>query len=898
MGVKDLWKLLEPASEDLNLEDLRGMKVAVDASMWAHRFAAINKYAPKSDEGAARSLHVEHFTKNILKLLHYGIAPVFVFDGPAPLLKRKVMRKRAEEPEEKFSNVAQKLFKKSLVAGRKKKTKTFLDFIGKDSGYADSPASPPIKMADALKLFPKNQHKQPLSSEMRRNEAVSDDLSFNMSNFLTTSIGPSDIVRCKGEAPMQTEPSKFSAKSLHRFMEAVNFEQEKRAFAERSEDIFRMENAPNEIDTATFFRDKSDDIPLSKLKKNMLGRIKGKKNRFYYIGPVRGDAASQGQKEVPVWEQQEDDLQEADALPDVQKSVDAAFDVASSSSALSESSFSDPDEKDEQDLGIREDETANDLQAIKSDLSPNETESEDSSPDTANTQKDNFSPIDVIQDLDHCERDEYREKDDVKEEMSPINEVKPADAKQEKPDAVKLESDHDDDAWIEVPITDIPTLKTNESTSSTSPEIPKQVKDGQELAVVPTGLELTQAETQQEDIVVETTDNIDWTHLSHNVFSADSGASRREAPRAGLQSDAHRAISDLMTLCKLFGIPVLQSPGEAEAQCAYLDAQGMVDAIISDDSDVFLFGAKHVIRHFFHKKKALPQYFDTDKIQRTTGLDRADFISFAFLLGCDYMNGVRGIGIVKALPIIATYRQKAQEEVTTVEESVFESMHGLVSVLNAMAGDEELCEEYSKKLQALRKKGESALQGLYPDLKVDNPIKILRDSAFELLQRLVAVQCFSFDIPMNRILSESFAGIESPESASAGFRFILNAFCTPNIHRTMTSFSWSAPKWPKLSKYLHESCGNRYAGMAENLAILQKRFNHIDKTPGRALDRVSSGRIENYTLTCGPNYPQTVRKHMQVLKSIRTHKSEDVSLGSLWTWINHVLLNSRTSKDC
>lgn len=36
--------------------------------------------------------------------------------------------------------------------------------------------------------------------------------------------------------------------------------------------------------------------------------------------------------------------------------------------------------------------------------------------------------------------------------------------------------------------------------------------------------------------------------------------------------------------------------GEAEAELAYLNASGFIDAIVTDDVDAFLFGAKRVIR--------------------------------------------------------------------------------------------------------------------------------------------------------------------------------------------------------------------------------------------------------------------------------------------------------------
>ncbi len=39
-----------------------------------------------------------------------------------------------------------------------------------------------------------------------------------------------------------------------------------------------------------------------------------------------------------------------------------------------------------------------------------------------------------------------------------------------------------------------------------------------------------------------------------------------------------------------------KAPGEAEAELAYLNRIGVIDAVLSDDVDTFLFGAKIVVR--------------------------------------------------------------------------------------------------------------------------------------------------------------------------------------------------------------------------------------------------------------------------------------------------------------
>ena len=72
-------------------------------------------------------------------------------------------------------------------------------------------------------------------------------------------------------------------------------------------------------------------------------------------------------------------------------------------------------------------------------------------------------------------------------------------------------------------------------------------------------------------------------------------------------------------MLRLFGIPYITAPMEAEAQCAALLSLGLVDGIITDDSDVFLFGGARVLKNMFNQSKTVECFLLSD-LERELGL--------------------------------------------------------------------------------------------------------------------------------------------------------------------------------------------------------------------------------------------------------------------------------------
>lgn len=61
-------------------------------------------------------------------------------------------------------------------------------------------------------------------------------------------------------------------------------------------------------------------------------------------------------------------------------------------------------------------------------------------------------------------------------------------------------------------------------------------------------------------------------------------------------------------LLRLFGVPFIVAPMEAEAQCAALERTDQTHGTITDDSDIWLFGGRHVYKNLFNNNKYVEHY--------------------------------------------------------------------------------------------------------------------------------------------------------------------------------------------------------------------------------------------------------------------------------------------------
>jgi flap endonuclease-1 len=102
------------------------------------------------------------------------------------------------------------------------------------------------------------------------------------------------------------------------------------------------------------------------------------------------------------------------------------------------------------------------------------------------------------------------------------------------------------------------------------------------------------------------------------------------------------------------GFQCVDAPAEAEAQCARMCREGIVDAVITEDGDALTFGA-HMVIFGFNNSARHVTIITLRHVLDGLKLDMDGFIDLCILLGCDYGPTLVGIGPVHALKYMQQY---------------------------------------------------------------------------------------------------------------------------------------------------------------------------------------------------------------------------------------------------
>ena len=170
------------------------------------------------------------------------------------------------------------------------------------------------------------------------------------------------------------------------------------------------------------------------------------------------------------------------------------------------------------------------------------------------------------------------------------------------------------------------------------------------------------------------------------------------------------SLPNLLTkqMLSYFGFPHLTAPGEAEAECALLQREGIVDAVLSEDVDTLMFGCTMSLRNWSsegtrgNKSPTHVNAYHSKAIKEgKAGLDREGMVLIALMSGGDYIPaGIPGCGIKIACEAaragfgkdlcrlsrkdtvgLNQWRERLQYELRTNESGFFRVKHKALRVL-------------------------------------------------------------------------------------------------------------------------------------------------------------------------------------------------------------------------
>ncbi|KAF3941016.1 hypothetical protein ABW19_dt0200837 [Dactylella cylindrospora] len=172
------------------------------------------------------------------------------------------------------------------------------------------------------------------------------------------------------------------------------------------------------------------------------------------------------------------------------------------------------------------------------------------------------------------------------------------------------------------------------------------------------------------------------------VFDGPKRPQKRNRVSKPVSPERTRILKEMLDHMK---IPYYEAPAEAEAECAYLQKNGVVDAVWSEDADTLVFGSSLLICDYrVAKKESGSGSKDTSRVSKTNtersetlirvyrssnlqsqfGLNREGLVLFVMLVGGDYSKGIINCGLKSAMKAVqagygeSLYQCQSQKEVS------------------------------------------------------------------------------------------------------------------------------------------------------------------------------------------------------------------------------------------
>ncbi|KAI2501166.1 5'-3' exodeoxyribonuclease [Fragilaria crotonensis] len=157
----------------------------------------------------------------------------------------------------------------------------------------------------------------------------------------------------------------------------------------------------------------------------------------------------------------------------------------------------------------------------------------------------------------------------------------------------------------------------------------------------------------------------------------------RSAKVAGAGSSQGAIVEELLQVFRENQIAFIVSPYEADGQLAYLSQSGMVDLVITEDSDLLCHDVQTILfKYDSNGRGLLVQRHDLGAMElQENSLSLLDFsstmIAIMFVcIGCDYCESLQGIGPVTARDIVRdVFARRNSDAGTPVLSRIFDALY-------------------------------------------------------------------------------------------------------------------------------------------------------------------------------------------------------------------------------
>uniref|UniRef100_A0A224YX51 DNA excision repair protein ERCC-5 n=1 Tax=Rhipicephalus zambeziensis TaxID=60191 RepID=A0A224YX51_9ACAR len=707
MGVHGLWQVVEAAGKPIALETLENKVLAVDVSLWLHQ--AVKGFRDAQGSPLANA-HLLGLLQRVCKLLFYGVKPVFVFDGGVPQLKKQTLAAR-QERRTSAQESAQRKARLLLLKARHRGSKRPAPKAPVDDLYVLPPLPEHWNKLYKVEDDDEDWHKEDalwelasldcdseefaaLPAEMRhraliamqhhhrwgRRRSLPEDSEDFSAYQLRGLLRKRTLQQRAAEARQEMRPEPFlwgeeahvsrvaSQANTHQVI--LNTSPTKRALQTGSGQGDVDENPAKDGKTA------------SQIEKNGAGSsdVVGKNTSLSIQDPAvikwlseecSPNKASQGSSVTTP------DLSGAETSgthhTTVKSSVKRVVDLTDeldksrkegmgredrlTSRASQASECAQPNATDTQEAANgarrqpeRSEESTNICLALPS-------LGEDSLPPTTPVAE---GPVAASADRSAFPCDEDKSKDEQELSTEQDN------------DAVSDGSGTQDKEMSSFDITEKPK-ESEEAGNIVLSDEDEEEKDEDLLAAIRASLSDQQKEDTSEQPTTSggTGSTSFWKPPRTEEEKRELHMREHELEQEAARQQRHAAsLNDLLVkecqeLLALLGQPYVVSPGEAEAQCAWLEQHGLSQGVVTDDSDAWLFGAQCIYRHLFRPDRR-PMRFLMKDLASQFGLDRQKMVAFALLCGSDYTTGVNGVGPVTAMEVLSEF--KGDDAVSLLEE--------------------------------------------------------------------------------------------------------------------------------------------------------------------------------------------------------------------------------------